>query len=119
MHLPYFLLTVTVAPLLILNISARPTPQPRAAWARQARQRKSLIKGIKRWSDSTDSGPGFKETACVDSSNATSSPKPNLWSGLTDIEAATVTQWLFAQADLNLTDTDDAGEWIIPSCLSN
>jgi hypothetical protein len=30
-------------------------------------------------------------------------PKANVWSGLTDVEAASVTQWLFAQSDLNLT----------------
>ena len=40
-----------------------------------------------------------------------SAPKQNIWAGLTDVEAAGVTQWLFSQKSLNLTTTEDAGEW--------
>ena len=51
-------------------------------------------------------------SACIETSPSDfKAPKSNIWSGLTDVEAAGVTQWLFGQADLNLTITDDAGEW--------
>ncbi len=38
-------------------------------------------------------------------------PKDNVWSGLTDIEAANVTRWLFLHSGLNLTNSSKAGEW--------
>jgi primary-amine oxidase len=38
-------------------------------------------------------------------------PKKNIWTGLTDPEAASVLSWLFKQADLNLTAAKDAGDW--------
>lgn len=39
------------------------------------------------------------------------SPKENVWGTLTGPEAAGVVQWLFVQPDLNLTATEDAGNW--------
>ena len=38
-------------------------------------------------------------------------PKSNVWSGLTDIEAANVTRWLFRSSGLNLTNSSLAGSW--------
>ncbi|OJI80543.1 hypothetical protein ASPTUDRAFT_129166 [Aspergillus tubingensis CBS 134.48] len=39
------------------------------------------------------------------------SPNENVWGGLTDVETASVVQWLLQQPELNLTAADDAGEW--------
>ncbi|KAK0321282.1 hypothetical protein LTR82_007734 [Friedmanniomyces endolithicus] len=51
-------------------------------------------------------------SACVETSPPDfQAPKENVWVGLTNWEAASVTQWLFAQADLNLTRSDNAGDW--------
>ncbi|KAL4749209.1 hypothetical protein BDW72DRAFT_195030 [Aspergillus terricola var. indicus] len=38
-------------------------------------------------------------------------PKENVWYGLTDDETADVAKWLFGRPELNLTSTEDAGEW--------
>lgn len=38
-------------------------------------------------------------------------PKANVWSGLTDTEAANVTRWLFELSGLNLTNSSQAGAW--------
>lgn len=38
-------------------------------------------------------------------------PHPNVWAGLTDIEAANVTRWLFQHSGLNLTNSSKAGPW--------
>jgi hypothetical protein len=38
-------------------------------------------------------------------------PKTNVWMGLTDRETASVTKWLFQQKELNLTRSDDSGDW--------
>lgn len=38
-------------------------------------------------------------------------PKENPWGGLTDVEAAGVASWLFSQTELNLTVSEEAGEW--------
>ncbi|PWY75610.1 amine oxidase catalytic domain-containing protein [Aspergillus eucalypticola CBS 122712] len=39
------------------------------------------------------------------------SPNKNISGGLTEVETASVVQWLFQQPELNLTAADDAGEW--------
>jgi primary-amine oxidase len=38
-------------------------------------------------------------------------PKENVWYGLTDDETADVAKWLFGRPELNLTSTENAGEW--------
>ncbi|KAL3467115.1 copper amine oxidase [Aspergillus heterothallicus] len=38
-------------------------------------------------------------------------PKENVWYGLTDDETAAVAKWLFGRPELNLTTSEDAGEW--------
>ncbi|KAI5363237.1 putative copper amine oxidase [Septoria linicola] len=97
------LLTFSTLPISVFAI-----PKPKAPWVQAARSR--LVKSTsartnisKRWSNSsicTESGPA-----------AISAPKTNIWAGLTDDEAASVTYWLFHQTDLNLTTSDVAGEW--------
>ncbi|CAD0050799.1 unnamed protein product [Aureobasidium pullulans] len=87
-----------------------PSPDPKAAWVRQGRARKAASKNGRRWLNET-STPSIV-TSCSESNyTKASAPKVNVWGGLTDIEAASVTQWLFAQPELNLTVSDDAGEW--------
>jgi primary-amine oxidase len=53
------------------------------------------------------------ETASCTETAATAikAPKPNIWGPLTNDEAASVVAWLFAQEDLNLTISEDAGSW--------
>lgn len=55
------------------------------------------------------------ESASSSSTNACATPivapKQNVWNSLTDDETASVTQWLFAQRDLNLTNASEAGDW--------
>lgn len=92
---------------------SRPSPQPKAAWVRQGRAKKSLLKNIKRWTNETTSSSIPTPTTASTDNNVTSiaAPKENVWGGLTDLEAASVTKWLFGQSKLNLTISDDAGEW--------
>jgi primary-amine oxidase len=87
---------------------------PRAedtAWKRTARAKKHPLQDLYQRTDKSafSSSP---TTACVDS-NAVSitAPKRNVWGSLTDAETAAVTQWLFAQPDLNLTASNSAGDW--------
>ena len=83
-------------------------PKPKAPWIEAARSRlaKSGHSGNdlwKRWSN---------ESSCASPApQAILAPAENIWLGLTDDEAASVTTWLFAQVDLNLTTTELAGEW--------
>lgn len=87
-----------------------PDPDPKAAWVRQGRARKAASKIGRRWSNETLLPPVVN--SCSDSDYLkTLAPKANVWGGLTDVEAASVTQWLFTQSELNLTVSDDAGEW--------
>ena len=91
------------------GVLSAPKPDPKAAWVRQGRTRKGLTRGWKRWENDT---AAVSTPACVDSNyTQISAPKDNVWGGLTDVEAASVTQWLFAQSELNLTVSDEAGEW--------
>jgi primary-amine oxidase len=87
-----------------------PSPDPKAAWIRQGRARKAASKIGRRWSNETTAQPAIN--SCSDNDyTKTSASKANVWGGLTDIEAASVTKWLFTQPEFNLTVSDDAGEW--------
>ncbi|KIN07075.1 hypothetical protein OIDMADRAFT_21986 [Oidiodendron maius Zn] len=88
---------------LIGNVLAHPSPDPKANWVRKARGRKNF---------SRDPYAHTGATACVDS-NATkiTAPYKNVWDELDDTEAAAVVQWLFRQPELNLTVSDQAGNW--------
>ncbi|KAL4917168.1 copper amine oxidase [Aspergillus aurantiobrunneus] len=49
---------------------------------------------------------------CEDTSpQQINAPKENVWYGLTDDETAAVARWLFARPELNLTASENAGEW--------
>ncbi|KAK4963066.1 hypothetical protein LTR10_000694 [Elasticomyces elasticus] len=99
------LLGLLAVGVLLLAHTSEALPQPKAAWVRGARSRlaKNSKWHSKRWTNGS---------ACVETSPPDfSAPKENVWSGLTNWEAASVTQWLFGQAELNLTKSEDAGEW--------
>lgn len=88
---------------------ARSNLRPEAVRMSQARQKKGLLKGLRRWTNNTSASP---EPTCIDSSaSGIIAPKTNIWNGLTDQEAASVAKWLLTKSDLNLTTADDAGEW--------
>lgn len=98
---------------LAADVLARPSPDPKSAWVR-TRGKKNLLKNSRRWiNDTASSIPVSSAVPTCLESNATviTAPKENIWGGLTDIEAAGVVSFLFSQADLNLTTTDEAGEW--------
>lgn len=89
----------------LLLTSCYAIPHPKAAWVRGARSRLAKNSHIvaKRY---------LNESTCAQiGPKAVQPAKDNIWAGLTDDEAAGVTQWLFHQQDLNLTLSDAAGEW--------
>lgn len=94
--------------LLLLCLLNGVSALPKSSWARE-RQKKGLIKNLKRWSNSTTPQPA--STCPQNPAPSVSAPKQNIFAGLTNWEAASVAQWLFAQPELNLTISDDAGEW--------
>jgi primary-amine oxidase len=54
----------------------------------------------------------FPRKACdIKSALGIEAPKENLWAELSEPEAVSVVEWLFAQPDLNLTTAEDAGSW--------
>jgi len=103
-----------------------PSPDPKATWVRQGRARKAASKSKigKRFANETSSDPAL--ASCPDSTyTQTSAPKANVWGSLTDVEAVSVTRWLFDQPEFNLTVSDEAGEWdntmyvsLLPGCPS-
>lgn len=99
------LLLITFAAVLLLTTLSSARPQPKAAWVRGARAR--LAKSSK-WNHKRY----VNGSACIETSPPDFvAPKDNVWGGLTDVEAASVTKWLFGQRELNLTRSEDAGEW--------
>ncbi|KAK5165228.1 uncharacterized protein LTR77_009326 [Saxophila tyrrhenica] len=93
--------------LLLLILSSSSLAAPNSPWMREARSRlakSSQLSGSlsKRFTN------GSCDTAGPEDFKA---PKANVWSGLTDVEAASVTKWLFRMSGLNLTNSSKAGEW--------
>lgn len=100
-----------LASLEDVSVLARPSPQPKSAWVRQGKGRKHMMDTIVGRSTPRRS---CGEGACTDDAAAksASSPKENVWDGLTGPEAASVTEWLFKQPELNLTTTEESiGDW--------
>ncbi|PYI16855.1 putative membrane copper amine oxidase [Aspergillus violaceofuscus CBS 115571] len=97
--------SLLLLPCLIGDALAHPRPDPKTAWVRQGRGRKSSPRDLQVRSSMSSS-------SCVDKiATVIRAPKHNVWEGLTDDETAFVVKWLFQQTDLNLTVTEDAGEW--------
>ena len=91
---------------LLLTILAEARPRPKAAWIRGARARLAKSSNINRAKRTL--GNSTCHEAAPPDFNA---PHQNVWSGLTSKEAASVTKWLFAQKELNLTVAENATDW--------
>lgn len=96
---------VQIACLFFLVTAGFALPEPKAAWVRGARAR--LAKSSQWHNKRYTNGSACIETAPPDFA----APKENVWKGLSDFEAASVTKWLFQQPELKLTRSEDAGEW--------
>jgi len=95
---------------LACDVFALPSPEPKAPWVRNGYAKKKL-------SDQAKRAVGCKKrstelpSCSEDLTTKITAPKPNPWAPLSDFETASVVAWLFAQEDLNLTVTADAGSW--------
>ncbi|ETS83998.1 hypothetical protein PFICI_05874 [Pestalotiopsis fici W106-1] len=96
-------------------VLARPSPEPkvpaRMKWTNQRGKKvaRTVLRNVLEGRTFTNS---FAIAACSTSqANAISAPYDNVWVGLSDAEAVSVVAWLFGQESLNLTETEDAGEW--------
>ncbi|KAJ5745952.1 membrane copper amine oxidase [Penicillium odoratum] len=104
-------LTVALGLTILVNPTAgrlhadlrRPSPKQKHD------SRRDLYQGLgQKLHDRSFSGAG----SCHESNfTKIQAPKKNIWTGLTDPEAASVLSWLFEQTDLNLTLSKDAGDW--------
>lgn len=96
------------AAVLASELLPAATALPKTPWARQRVQSHSRrLLGA-----SLDKrGEEPKEDCMVKSALDIDAPKENIWGGLSQAEAAGVAAWLFAQGDLNLTASEDAGSW--------
>ncbi|PSR81301.1 copper amine oxidase [Coniella lustricola] len=109
--------TVSLAVLGLLadNVSARPSPEPKASWVRKGSGRKAISNTLKGKRDariSTLSPRNETQASCFDTSAvAITAPKLNVWDQLQDAEAAGVVAWLFAQPEFNLTVAENATAW--------
>lgn len=82
---------------------------PKAPWVEQharTRGRKHFTASIEK-RNVTEDPPD-----CVaPKAQLTKAPKANIWGGLTGPEASGVVSWLFAQPELNLTESQKADNW--------
>ena len=100
----FFRQIILVFLLGTLFVEAR--PRPKAAWIRGARARLAKSSNLNRLKRATEN------STCDGAAPADfKAPHKNVWSGLTDKEAASVTTWLFAQTELNLTVAENATDW--------
>jgi primary-amine oxidase len=103
---------IATAALLLLtlaqDVAARPSPEPKSAWVRKGAGRKRMSNTIKR---SIDKRQDSNDTCAEGTATSISAPKSNVWGELSGQDAADVTKWLFAQSDLNLTQSENATSW--------
>ncbi|KAI8241344.1 hypothetical protein K4K57_000053 [Colletotrichum sp. SAR 10_99] len=105
--------TLGLGALLVLGSDIIPQVNglPKAPWAQQRAKghgRKALAHAMSKRQLSNSSEPA---DCVVHDPNDVDAPKENIWSGLTGPEAAGVTEWLFAQTELNLTQSENATSW--------
>jgi primary-amine oxidase len=93
---------------------ARPSPDPkvpaRMQWShnRGKKVARNALRSVLEGRSYTNAS----SAACSSSQAASiTAPNDNVWVGLSDAEAVSVVAWLFGQESLNLTETEDAGEW--------
>jgi primary-amine oxidase len=108
-----FLTTVSV--VLFSTVPAlvhgAPTPEAKAAWVKSGRGHRVIPHDSRQAKRQYWNSTGPETPACGDAAPAITAPVPNVWEGFTDEEAASVAYWLFEQSDLNLTTSEEAGEW--------
>ena len=105
------LLSTLLVGLLAQDVLGRPSPDPKLhKGGRGGRGKRAIHTALKQHAEARRD---VNETeACAESLAATiKAPKTNIWAQLSNDEAASVVAWLFAQEDLNLTTSDDAGAW--------
>lgn len=105
------LLSVFLAGLLAQDVLGRPSPDPKLhKGGRGGRGKRAVHQALKQHAETKRE---VNETASCTEAPATTikAPKSNIWGQLTNDEAASVVAWLFAQEDLNLTTSEDAGAW--------
>ena len=95
--------------LLAHDALARPSYDPKPAWMRNGPGKKHVSNIFRRAVDSQRRAelPDCAETLTTQ----IKAPKANPWAPLTNVETASVVEWLFAQADLNLTVVENATSW--------
>lgn len=91
------------------DVFARPSPEPKIPMRHKGAAKKKMANHIKRAMEGKRAQP--VETCAETLATSITAPKANIWGALTDVETAGVVEWLFAQEDLNLTISDDAGAW--------
>ena len=92
--------------ILLGTVLVEARPRPKAAWIRGARARLAKSSNLNRLKRATENST-CNEAAPADFT----APHQNIWSGLSNKEAASVTKWLFAQKELNLTVAENATDW--------
>jgi hypothetical protein len=96
-----------------------PSPEPkvpaRMKWTNQRGKKvaRTVLKDVLEGRSFTNSSStGAAAASCSTAqANVISAPYDNVWVGLSDAEAVSVVAWLFGQESLNLTETENAGEW--------
>jgi primary-amine oxidase len=96
--------------LLCFSLSSRFVDAlPKAPWVEEyarTRGRKLFTSSVAKRNFTED-----PPDCIIRNAQATEAPKKNIWGGLTGEEASGVVSWLFAQSDLNLTESEKAGNW--------
>jgi primary-amine oxidase len=82
---------------------------PKAPWVEQyarTRGRKAFTSSVAKRNVTEDPAD-----CVIQNAQDTVAPKKNIWGGLSGEEASSVVSWLFAQPELNLTESEKAGNW--------
>jgi primary-amine oxidase len=82
---------------------------PKAPWVEQyarTRGRKHFTSSVAKRNVTED-----PPDCVIQNAQIIQAPKVNIWGGLTGPEASGVVSWLFAQPELNLTESEKAGNW--------
>lgn len=81
---------------------------PKAPWVQQ----RTKGHGRKLFGASIEKrGQKVRDDCVVKAALDIDAPKENIWAGLTEPEAVSIVEWMFAQPELNLTASEDAGSW--------
>lgn len=112
-RLSTWLLLAILACLVIQGVYARPSGGRGHAGSHGRRLRRGQPRPQPR-TKSGDHGhhePRQQGTCGPSPPASIKAPKRNLWGQLSEQEVGSVVDWLFGQQGLNLTHTEDAGDW--------